>query len=103
MFQHVPHCREFAASTDGLDRLGRIYTLQCLPYDFGSSIAADSMVQLMRSMTEVAPTQTLARLTQQVKASLDETKEYWQAPADQSRLARFVDVQGELTVFFILC
>ncbi|KAG8792936.1 hypothetical protein FRC12_004452 [Ceratobasidium sp. 428] len=98
MFQHIPHCHEFVSNTDGLDRLARLYALPCLPLGYGASVAADSMVQLLRSMTEVAATQTLASLTKHVRLSLDETKAYWEQPSDQSRLAQLMDraVQGNL-------
>ncbi|KAG9103766.1 hypothetical protein FRC06_008224 [Ceratobasidium sp. 370] len=98
MFQHVPHCHEFVSNTDGLDRLARLYALPCLPLGYGASVAADSMVQLLRSMTEVAATQTLASLTKHVRQSLDETKVYWEQPSDQSRLAQLMNqaVQGDL-------
>ncbi|KAG8747810.1 hypothetical protein FRC10_011255 [Ceratobasidium sp. 414] len=98
MFQHVPHCHEFVSNTNGLDRLARLYALPCLPLGYGASVAADSMVQLLRSMTEVAATQTLASLTKHVRQSLDETKAYWEEPSDQSRLAQLMNqaVQGNL-------
>jgi E3 ubiquitin-protein ligase HUWE1 len=91
MFQHIPHCQEFVENTDGLDRLGRLYALPCLPLGYGSSLAADSMVQLLRSMTEVSATKTLESLTKQVQQSLEETKAFWQEPSDQSRLAQLMD------------
>ncbi|KAG8721954.1 hypothetical protein FRC08_008650 [Ceratobasidium sp. 394] len=90
MFQHVPHCHEFVSNTNGLDRLARLYALPCLPLGYGASVAADSMVQLLRSMTEVSATQTLASLTKHVRESLDETKAYWEQSSDQSRLAHFI-------------
>ncbi|KAJ1304813.1 hypothetical protein OPQ81_005948 [Rhizoctonia solani] len=91
MFQHIPHCQEFVDNTDGLDRLGRLYALPCLPLGYGSSLAADSMVQLLRSMTEVSATKTLESLTKQVQQSLEETKAFWQEPSDQSRLAQLME------------
>ncbi|CEL60680.1 E3 ubiquitin-protein ligase HUWE1 [Rhizoctonia solani AG-1 IB] len=91
MFQHIPHCQEFVDSTDGLDRLGHLYTLPCLPLGYGSSLAADSMVQLLRSMTEVSATKTLESLTKQVQLSLEETKAFWQEPSDKSRLAQLME------------
>jgi E3 ubiquitin-protein ligase HUWE1 len=94
MFQHVPHCLDFAVNTNGLSRLGRLYALPCLPVGYGASLAADSMVQLLRSMTEVSATQTLNALTEQVRQSLEETKAYWQEPYDQSRLAQLMDRAG---------
>ncbi|KAG8764160.1 hypothetical protein FRC11_003016 [Ceratobasidium sp. 423] len=98
MFQHIPHCQEFVNNTDGLDRLGRLYALPCLPLGYGSSLAADSMVQLLRSMTEVSATKTLESLTKQVQQSLEETKAFWQEPSDNSRLAQLMEraVNGSL-------
>ncbi|CAE7209973.1 unnamed protein product [Rhizoctonia solani] len=91
MFQHIPHSQEFVDNTDGLERLGRLYALPCLPLGYGSSLAADSMVQLLRSMTEVSATKTLESLTKQVQQSLDETKDFWQEPSDKSRLAELME------------
>ncbi|CAE6444639.1 unnamed protein product [Rhizoctonia solani] len=98
LFQHIPHCQEFVDNTDGLERLGRLYALPCLPLGYGSSLAADSMVQLLRSMTEVSATKTLESLTKQVQQSLDETKAFWQEPSDKSRLANLMEqaVQGNI-------
>ncbi|KAK0485978.1 hypothetical protein IW261DRAFT_1662959 [Armillaria novae-zelandiae] len=62
LFQHTPHCRDFLSSTDGLASLGRLTALPCLPYDFANSLASDSMVQVMRTMTEVATSETLLHL-----------------------------------------
>lgn len=94
MFQHAQHCQEFVENTDGLDRLGRLYALPCLPLGFGSSLAADSMVQLLRSMTEVSATKTLESLIKHVQESLEETKAFWQEPAEKSRLAELMDRAG---------
>ncbi|CUA66624.1 E3 ubiquitin-protein ligase HUWE1 [Rhizoctonia solani] len=91
LFQHIPHCQEFVDSTDGLERLGRLYALPCLPLGYGSSLAADSMVQLLRSMTEVSATRTLESLTKQVQQSLEETKAFWQEPSEKSRLAELME------------
>ncbi|CAE6470636.1 unnamed protein product [Rhizoctonia solani] len=98
MFQHIPHCQEFVDNTDGLERLGRLYALPCLPLGYGSSLAADSMVQLLRSMTEVSATKTLESLTKQVQESLEETKDFWQEPSEKSRLAGLMEkaVQGNI-------
>lgn len=85
---------EFVQNTDGLDRLGRLYALPCLPLGYGASLAADSMVQLLRSMTEVSASHTLNSLTKYVRQSLEETKAFWQEPSDKSRLAELMERAG---------
>ena len=66
-FQHVPHCRDFVADSDGLDRLAKLTTLPCLPYDFANSVASDSLVQVVRTMAEAATNETLAFLVPAVE------------------------------------
>ena len=73
-FQHVPHCRDFISSTDGLDRIGRLTALPCLPYDFPNSVMSDSLVQVVRTMVEASTSETLAFLVKIVQESLKETK-----------------------------
>ena len=95
-FQHSPHCRDFITSTDGLQRFGRLTGLPCLPYDFANSVASDSMVQVLRTMTEVATSETLLHLTEIVKESLDETKFFWESIQEPSKLLPFIDLPREL-------
>ena len=96
LFQHPAHCKDFINDTDGLDRITRLLTLPCLPYDYSNSPYSDSLVQVIRTMTEVAPTETLTHLSAQVKASLRETEDYWQVMDGSSKFLNFVDITGEL-------
>ena len=48
-FQHVPHCPDIVADTEGLDHLARLTSLPCLLYDFAKSVASDSLVQVVRN------------------------------------------------------
>ncbi|KAH9894888.1 hypothetical protein C8Q73DRAFT_645187 [Cubamyces lactineus] len=90
-FQHVPHCRDFVADAEGLDRLARLTSLPCLPYDFANSVGSDSLVQVIRTMAESATTETLAFLTKLVQESLDECKDFWQTMEEQSKLLSMVE------------
>ncbi|KIM40119.1 hypothetical protein M413DRAFT_446273 [Hebeloma cylindrosporum] len=91
-FQHPPHCKDFVTTTDGLQRFGRLTGLSCLPYDFANSVASDSMVQVLRTMTEVATSETLVHLAEIVRISLDDTKSFWDSVEESSKLLRFVDL-----------
>lgn len=82
--------------TDGLTLLGRLTSLPCLPYDFANSVASDSMVQVMRTMTEVATDETLLHLSKLVKQSLDETRNFWETVSEPSKLLPLVDITGQL-------
>jgi E3 ubiquitin-protein ligase HUWE1 len=50
----------------------------------------------MRTMAEVATTQTLLFLSRLVKASLEETKDFWGTFEQPSKLLPLVDINGEL-------
>ncbi|KAG7098569.1 hypothetical protein E1B28_000502 [Marasmius oreades] len=98
LFQHTPHCRDFITAADGLTRLGRLTALPCLPYDFANSVASDSMVQIMRTMTEVATSDTLVHLAGLVRESLAATEPFWSAAEPESKLLPFVDVNADRVV-----
>jgi len=107
LFQHNPHCRDFVTKTDGLDRLGRIVTLPCMPYNYASSPGSDAFVQVLRAMTDVAPNQTISRVLTQVRTSLDETREFWSSMDGNSKLLPYVEVSSEqcqvaLTPFMLM-
>ena len=53
------------------------------------------MVQVLRTMTEVATNETLLHLTEMVKESLDETKFFWESIQESSKLLPLVDLTGE--------
>ncbi|KAJ7647304.1 hypothetical protein FB45DRAFT_975025 [Roridomyces roridus] len=89
LFQHTPHCKDFITATDGLARLGRLTSLPCIPYDFANSVASDSMVQVMRTMSE------LSHLSKLVKESLDETKGFWESIDENSKLLPLVDIAAD--------
>lgn len=94
LFQHASHCRDFITTTDGLACFSRLLDLSCLPYDYANAVHSDSIVQVVRNMVEVAPSETLEHLAKQVSASLDETKEFWEAPDSESKLLPYVEVKG---------
>ncbi|TBU55065.1 hypothetical protein BD310DRAFT_1041405 [Dichomitus squalens] len=90
-FQHVPHCRDFVADTDGLNGLAKLTTLPCLPYDFANSVASDSFVQVVRTMAEAATNETLAFLVRLVQESLAECKDFWGSLDEQPKLLGLVE------------
>ncbi len=94
-FQHVPHCRDFVADADGMDRLARLTSLPCLPYDFANSVASDSLVQVVRTMAEAATSETLTFLVKIVQESLDDCKDFWETMDEQPKLLPLVDFNGQ--------
>lgn len=94
-FQHPVHCRDFVLNTDGLKRIGRLTALPCLPYDFANNVASDSMVQVLRTMAEVATNETLSQLIEFVKDSLSDTQFLWGSEQENSKLLALVDLSGE--------
>jgi len=84
---------------DGMKAIGRLTGLPCLPYDFANSVASDSMVQILRTMTEVSPNDTLVDMTKLVKQSLDDTRDFWQNVEEPSKLLPLVDLPGKVTFF----
>ena len=97
-FQHVPHCRDFISSSDGLDHIGRLTALPCLPYDFPNSVASDSLVQVVRTMVEAATSETLAFLVKLVNESLAETKHLREGNTDESKLLALAKVAGKVVL-----
>ncbi|KAF7288667.1 hypothetical protein HMN09_01372700 [Mycena chlorophos] len=98
LFQHTPHCKDFITLADGLECLGRITSLPCIPYDFANSVASDSMVQVMRTMSEVNTSETLTHLSALVNESLQTTKGFWESFGNESKLLPFVDLAEERMV-----
>jgi E3 ubiquitin-protein ligase HUWE1 len=94
LFQHTTHCKDFVASTDGLARIGRLTALPCLPYDYANSVSSDSMVQVMRTMIEVATNQTLSQLARQVSESLEVTKDFWGEIGTESKLLPLIELSS---------
>ncbi|KIK27762.1 hypothetical protein PISMIDRAFT_674672 [Pisolithus microcarpus 441] len=95
LFQHPQHCKDFINTEDGLDRIGRLTALPCLPYDYANSVASDSLVQVIRTMAEIGPNDTLSYLSKLVAMSLDQTEEFWKFLAPESRLASMLKLNGD--------
>ncbi|KAI6046227.1 hypothetical protein EDC04DRAFT_2888377 [Pisolithus marmoratus] len=95
LFQHPQHCKDFINTADGLDRVGRLTALPCLPYDYANSVASDSLVQVIRTMAEIGPNDTLSYLSKLVATSLDQTEEFWKSLAPESRLASMLKLSGD--------
>lgn|ERR1700722_2890065 len=92
LFQHPQHCKDFLSQTNGLECIGKLTAVPCLPYDFANSVASDSLVQVMRTMAEASATQTLQFMLRLVKSSLEETKDFWSTLQDGSKLLPLVDL-----------
>ncbi len=74
--------------------LGRLTALPCIPYDFGGSVASDSLVQVIRTMFDAASNATMNSLTGWVKESLQETSPFWSSPSKKSRFIELLDLAG---------
>ena len=83
-------------NTDGLERIGRLTGLPCLPYDFANSIASDSLVQVIRTMVEAATNETLAFLVKLVRESLVETEEFWKFGESTSTFLPLLETKGKI-------
>jgi E3 ubiquitin-protein ligase HUWE1 len=94
LFQHHLHCEEFISTIGGLEALGRITALPCLPYDFGNSLSSDSLVQVIRTLAESNATETLAFLSRLVKQSLEENEEFWGTCGGPSKLGEMLEFSG---------
>ncbi|KAI0268805.1 hypothetical protein BC834DRAFT_923157 [Gloeopeniophorella convolvens] len=94
LFQHTSHCKDFITNSDGLVLLGRLTALPCIPYDFGGSVASDSLVQVIRTMFDAAPALTMGALTGWVKASLQETAPFWGSLNGKSKLIELLELEG---------
>ena len=74
--------------------LGRLTALPCIPYDFGGSVASDSLVQVIRTMFDAAPNATMNALTSWVKISLQETSSFWTSLSKKSKFIELLDSAG---------
>ncbi len=90
----MPHCRDFVANTDGLERFARLTALPCIPYDFPNSVASDSLVQVVRTMVEAATSETLAFVIKMVTDSLEETKDLRDDDSGESKLSALANASG---------
>ncbi|KAG9316564.1 hypothetical protein JVU11DRAFT_2615 [Chiua virens] len=95
LFQHPQHCKDFIRNADGLDRIGKLTGLPCLPYDYANSVASDSIVQVIRTMAEIGPNEALFYLSKLVGTSLAETEEFWKAISPESKLAQMLEVTDD--------
>lgn len=93
-FQHAPHCKDFVSDSSALALLGNLTSLPCLPYDFSTSVASDSLVQVVRTMAESATTETLNFLLSLVQETLSENADFWESIQEESRLLPLVDFKG---------
>lgn len=53
------------------------------------------MVQVVRTMTEVATSEALQQLAKLLQDSLKETEDYWKTPSSESKLLPLVDVASK--------
>lgn len=95
LFQHTQHCRDFIRNVDGLERIGRLTALPCLPYDYANSVASDSLVQVIRTMADVGPNEALHHLSKLVENSLSDSQNFWATPQSHSKLSPFVNLSEE--------
>ncbi|KAH9935552.1 uncharacterized protein B0H18DRAFT_1082292 [Fomitopsis serialis] len=88
-FQHPPHCREFVADQEALDRFGKLTALPCLPYDFANGLPSDSFVQVIRTMAESATSETVMFLVNIVREALEATKDFWETSQEGSQFCHW--------------
>lgn len=79
-------------NTQGLDNLCRLVTLPSIPYNYASTPASDALIQVVRMMAEVAPSQTTSHLINEVKLSLDDSRDFWEVFDGGSKLFRLVEI-----------
>jgi E3 ubiquitin-protein ligase HUWE1 len=94
LFQHTQHCKDFIRNVEGLERIGRLTGLPCLPYDYANSVSSDSLVQVIRTMADVGPNEALLHLSKLVENSLSDSQSFWVTPQSHSKLAPFLDLSG---------
>ena len=61
----------------GLEKIGQFFSLPCLPYDFSTTKASESIAHLGRVLIETKPESSLSWSLDQVKISLENTKDIW--------------------------
>ncbi|KAG9000508.1 hypothetical protein FRB94_005396 [Tulasnella sp. JGI-2019a] len=98
LFQYGPHCRDFVITYNGLERLGRLLSLPALPIRFSDSEAADSLLQIFRTMAELNTKETLSGLAKIVRSALDDTKNFWDTMDVESRMSQMITSASDDTL-----
>jgi E3 ubiquitin-protein ligase HUWE1 len=94
-FQHPPHCQDFITNVNGLELLGRLTAVPCLPYDYASGVASDSLVQVFRTMADISAQETLTFLAELTKSSLAMSRDFWVSLSPESKLLPLVDTKSD--------
>ena len=76
--------------------MARLTSLPCLPFDFANSVASDSLIQVVRTMTEAATNETITFLVKLVQESLEECKDFWDPINEQSKFLSLVEFDGKI-------
>jgi E3 ubiquitin-protein ligase HUWE1 len=76
-----------------LTRMGRLIALPC--HNFANSVASDSMVPVMGTLTEVSTNETLLHLAQLAKEFLEATRYFWEKDQEDSKLLPLVDITSQ--------
>ncbi|UZJ54305.1 hypothetical protein CBS101457_003625 [Exobasidium rhododendri] len=94
LFQSSNHCKDFLRA-DGLEKLLQFYNLPCLSFNFSSTTTADSMVHLLRFISEINPNTVITALLREVKTSLEETKPIWSQTDQVSAMYQLIKPSSE--------
>ncbi|KAG8907932.1 hypothetical protein FRB99_001440 [Tulasnella sp. 403] len=98
LFQYALHCREFITTHNGIERLADLLKVPALPIRFSETPAADSLIQIFRTMAELNPKETLTKLSEITRSTLDESKEFWETMSVDSKFAKFSDLTAEADI-----
>jgi len=107
-FRNAALCRDFMRS-GSLARLLAFLSTPCIPYHFGTSSPADSLVVLLRTMVEESPSTVLSSLLRDVHQSMHELSPPMlalldqQTPDLQARFRAWVRLHTRLHVLTDMC
>ncbi|WFD20690.1 HECT-type E3 ubiquitin transferase [Malassezia caprae] len=107
-FRNAALCRDFMRS-GSLARLLAFLSTPCIPYHFGTSSPADSLVMLLRTMVEESPSTVLSALLRDVHKSTNELAPPMltlldpQTPDIQPRFRAWVRLHTHLHVLTDVC
>lgn len=107
-FRNAALCRDFMRS-GSLARLLAFLSTPCIPYHFGTSTPADSLVMLLRTMVEESPSTVLSALLRDVHQSMTEIASPMlallepHAPELQPRFRTWVRLHTRLHVLTDVC